>query len=418
MATKSFIKTIGEKGLLADYNTEGKKLQTELTAGDNITISADNVISADKQIFLATYGVTTYDEVRNAMLNGVDVFVKKDSSILHSMWLGIDIYFESVVANPTMIRQVILKSDNTWSTVETPIQSKLTFDSAPTAGSTNPVTSDGIKTELNAKQNSLTAGDNITIDGSTISSDQVFVAKYGTTTYKEIKAAYNAGKICTVFNDERYYYVTLIDSRHILFTSSNGKDALYEVSVGSGNTWSKYTRTLQSKLTFDSAPKAGSNNPVTSNGIKKVIDAVNADIVDLSQSVDDVKTGLNNLTDTAGSHATQIGQLQTDVESIESSLANKKDRQTELNFGGSATKTVKSITQDANGVIDVEYEDIDFVRGDSNVEIKSEDNSVNVVESTDSQTNTKTYDLSVADSVKSKIKDITISNDTLVIIGD
>ena len=33
MATKSFIKTIGSKGLLADYNTEGKKLQTELTSG-------------------------------------------------------------------------------------------------------------------------------------------------------------------------------------------------------------------------------------------------------------------------------------------------------------------------------------------------------------------------------------------------
>ena len=33
MATKSFIKTIGEKGLLADYNTEGKKLQTELKGG-------------------------------------------------------------------------------------------------------------------------------------------------------------------------------------------------------------------------------------------------------------------------------------------------------------------------------------------------------------------------------------------------
>ena len=29
MTTKSFIKTIGEKGLLADYNTSGKKLQTE-----------------------------------------------------------------------------------------------------------------------------------------------------------------------------------------------------------------------------------------------------------------------------------------------------------------------------------------------------------------------------------------------------
>ena len=89
-----------------------------------------------------------------------------------------------------------------------------------------------------------------------------------------------------------------------------------------------------------------------------------------------------------------------------------------MNFAGSATKTIKSITQDANGVINVEYENIDFVRGDSNVEIKSEDNSVNVVESIDVQTNIKTYDISVSDSVKSKIKDITITNDTLVIIGD
>ena len=117
-------------------------------------------------------------------------------------------------------------------------------------------------------------------------------------------------------------------------------------------------------------------------------------------------------------NTTEIGQITESVEGIESSLANKKDRQTELNFAGSATKTVKSITQDANGVINVEYENIDFVRGDSNVEIKSEDNSVNVVESIDVQTNTKTYDISVSDSVKSKIKDITISNDTLVIIGD
>ena len=190
------------------------------------------------------------------------------------------------------------------------------------------------------------------------------------------------------------------------------------MEVSSGNRWSVNTVWLQTRLTFDAAPTAGSNNPVTSDGIKKAIGAVNDDVVDLSQSVGDVKDNLNNLAATVGSNTTQIGQLQTDVESIESSLTNKKDRQSELNFAGSATKTVKSITQDTNGVINVEYENIDFVRGDSNVEIKSEDNSVNVAESTDSQTNTKTFDISVADSVKSKIKDITISNDTLVIIGD
>ena len=143
MATKSFIKTIGEKGLLADYNTEGKKLQTELTAGDNITI-----------------------------------------------------------------------------------------------------------------------------DSNTISSDQLFVAKYGTTTYKEIKDAYNAGKICTVLYASRYFYVNRIDSSYILFVSAN-LDEIYSVSVGSGNTWSFRSNKFQSKLTFDTEPTAGSNNPVTSGGIYK-----------------------------------------------------------------------------------------------------------------------------------------------------
>ena len=275
------------------------------------------------------------------------------------------------------------------------------------------------KDELNTKQNTLTAGENISIDGDTISSNQVFVAAYGTTTYQEIKDAYDAGKICICKNIKLIGTLYAINDSIIRFQYTKpDQGCIVSYSVSNNNIWTYNELSIQSKLKFDTTPAEGSSNPVTSDGIKKVIDAVNADIVDLSQSVDDVKTDLNNLTDTAGSHATQIGQLQTDVESIESSLANKKDRQPELNFAGSVTKTVKSITQDVNGVINVEYENIDFVRGDSNVEIKSEDNSVNVVESTDSQTNTKTYDLSVADSIKSKIKDITITNDTLVIIGD
>lgn len=178
MATKSFIKTIGEKGLLADYNTEGKKLQTELTAGNNITI-----------------------------------------------------------------------------------------------------------------------------DGNTISSDQVFIAKYGTTTYQEIKDAYDAGKICTVFYDTRYYYIKLIDTASIMFASSNGKDTLYSLTVSSTDSWSTYTGQLQSKLTFDSAPTDGSNNPVTSNGIKKKldkklnVDGSNATTEGVTTMMKWVKSGSNILTD-------------------------------------------------------------------------------------------------------------------------
>lgn len=142
MTTKSFIKTIGSKGLLSDYNTEGKKLQTELTAGDNVTI-ANNVIS----------------------------------------------------------------------------------------------------------------------------SNQVFVATYGTTTYAEVKAAYDAGKICTVFRNGRYYYITWVNRDYIQFSASNENDRLYQVSVYNSNKWSAYSNQLQFKLTFDTTPTAGSNNPVTSDGI-------------------------------------------------------------------------------------------------------------------------------------------------------
>ena len=152
MATKSFIKTIGSKGLLADYNTEGKKLQTELTAGDNIAI-----------------------------------------------------------------------------------------------------------------------------DGNTISSDQVFVATYGTTTYQEIKDAYDAGKICTVFKDsKRCYNITEITNETIKFGSVSQSPTIYTITVTRGNKWSSYDPWLQQHLTFDTAPTAGSKNPVTSDGIKKAIDAVNA----------------------------------------------------------------------------------------------------------------------------------------------
>lgn len=146
-------------------------------------------------------------------------------------------------------------------------------------GGNNIVNTYATKTELNAKQNSLTAGDNITIDGSTISSDQVFVATYGTTKYAEVKAAYNAGKICTVFKDKRYYYIKWIDTASIMFASSfasSTSNTIYSLTLSSSDSWSTYTGSLQSKLSFDTAPQAGSTNPVTSNGIKTAIDTIDA----------------------------------------------------------------------------------------------------------------------------------------------
>lgn len=135
----------------------------------------------------------------------------------------------------------------------------------------------------NSKQNSLTAGDNITIDGNTISSDQVFVAKYGITKFAEVKAAYDAGKLCVAFKNDRYYYFVYSENTsYFRFVSPSGENTIYSLALFSSDKWSNYVVSLQSKLTFDDVPKAGSTNPVTSEGIKTALEVlqINIDTVD------------------------------------------------------------------------------------------------------------------------------------------
>ena len=130
------------------------------------------------------------------------------------------------------------------------------------------------------------------------------------------------------------------------------------------------------------------------NGVQYDL-SVNTDIIATKKSVDDVKTDLNNLTGKVDNHTTQIEQIQEDINGIDSSLAKKKDKQNELIFNGSATKTVKKITQFPNGELNVEFEDIDLPQEVPNVDITSKDSSVNITASVDATTNTKTFDLSV-----------------------
>ena len=130
------------------------------------------------------------------------------------------------------------------------------------------------------------------------------------------------------------------------------------------------------------------------NGVQYDL-SVNTDIIATNESVNKVKTDLNTLTGKVNEHTTQIGQIQEDINGIDSSLAKKKDKQDELNFNGSATKTVKKITQYPNGELNVEFADIDLPQEVPNVNITSEDSSVNITSSVDATTNTKTFDLSV-----------------------
>ena len=137
------------------------------------------------------------------------------------------------------------------------------------------------------------------------------------------------------------------------------------------------------------------------NGVKYDL-SVNTDIIATKKSVDDVKTDLTNLTEVVNNNSekieantAEIGQIKEDVAGIESALSNKKDKQSANTFTGSATKTIKNISQNANGELSVEFEDIDLPSEVPNVEITSEDNSIKVSETTVVETNTKKFDLSV-----------------------
>lgn len=107
----------------------------------------------------------------------------------------------------------------------------------------------------------------------------------------------------------------------------------------------------------------GSDKPIyLENGIPKIATGVST------------KTDLNNLTDAVNNHTTEIGQIEEDVVGIKSSLTNKKDKQSANTFNGSSTKTVKTITQDVNGELNVEFENIDY----PDYKISSSDVSINV----------------------------------------
>ena len=100
---------------------------------------------------------------------------------------------------------------------------------------------------------------------------------------------------------------------------------------------------------MDNQTVGGASEPVyLENGIAKIATGVAT------------KTDLNNLTNVVDNHTTEIGQITESVEGIESSLSNKKDKQLTKDFNGSSTKTVTNISQDENGELTVEFEDIDL----------------------------------------------------------
>ena len=161
--------------------------------------------------------------------------------------------------------------------------------------------------------------------------------------------------------------------------------------------YNKYGSLIMSRYNIVPATGDGSivKDVVTITSSDGTVDVSTSDQTNWDLSIKDTADQVAQNTSDISDINDVIDDINDDIDAINTALDGKKNVQTAKTFNGAATKTVKKITQNANGEMNVEFEDIDLPAEVPNVEITSEDNSVQISESIDVQTNTKTFDLSV-----------------------
>lgn len=202
------------KGSVATY---ANLPTTGLTVGD-----VYNVVAAYGTYPAGTNWAWTSDNTWDALGGSIDLSIYIKSADVSTMGKTGKL---SDGTQDTTHRVVTDTEKSTWNAK----QNALSFDSTPTAGSTNPVTSGGVKTALNSKA-----------DTSSIPTTLAALAG---------------------------------DSTHRVVTDTEK------------STWNN----KQAKLTFDTTPTANSSNPVTSGGVKTALDtkASSSEIVKTSTGLTD-----------------------------------------------------------------------------------------------------------------------------------
>jgi len=147
-------------GRIDDAETAIAGKQDTLTAGANITIE-NNEISATDTTYTAGTGLdltgTEFSVDETVIATKQDLESKQDT-LTQAQQDAVDSGITATILSE-MQSDIAGKQDT------------LTFDAEPTEDSTNPVTSGGVFTALEGKQDTLTAGEGITIEGNEISAE-------------------------------------------------------------------------------------------------------------------------------------------------------------------------------------------------------------------------------------------------------
>lgn len=216
---------------------------------------------------------------------------------------------EETIENELVTATALTEHEGRLDDLENAIDDKqdaLTFDTTPTANSTNPVTSGGIKTALDGKQDKMlivnatvTGGDGTTYYTATLDkthSEIVAAMQANKNVYIYIPAMFGGAYIqmtqITTTNTNAFFVVIGSDLWycHTSSTDSDNSCTIYKFDFLTGSdiqdfitsVWydttnkivkrQDYAGNVNNVLTFDTTPTANSTNPVTSGGIKTYID--------------------------------------------------------------------------------------------------------------------------------------------------
>ena len=296
MTTKSFIKTIGEKGLLADYNTTGKKLLTEDSIDQTYSSTSTKAQSgvAVNEAFKTRETSTsdnsyTYLGMKKTYGGTEELYWKLVSFNTSNYWT---LQFEIDVSNGR-------KSDGAFDTqiYETKrlticgqyagtvsfasvlryaaqgLDSSRGYDNNIyyEIGSSNLVTLYIKAIDQSNKTQLCKLKDVINFRGISNITWYEPVSDAGTQPTNPVKFKEFFPAIASTLSD--------IGSNSVPVYINRGKPVSCNSSnlkAGKDDDGNVIKNTYQKKLTFDTTPTAGSTNPVTSGGIKTAIDSVDA----------------------------------------------------------------------------------------------------------------------------------------------
>jgi hypothetical protein len=160
------------QNLQTELNNYALKSQIKSVNGISL-IGSGNIDT--QEVFVGKYMQTSYEEISLALFNFKSIWMQTSSNPEDKFALSCNLGsdnggFVFYRIKPEQIEWFTLDDIVGYSRIYSlDLQSKLTFDNTPTANSNNPVKSSGIKTALDAKQDTLVSGTNIkTINNNSI----------------------------------------------------------------------------------------------------------------------------------------------------------------------------------------------------------------------------------------------------------